>query len=183
MDKIIILRNKCEYLTNVLGLKDFSIAGGFIRDLFAGMDCVSNEVDLFFENEDSYAASCEVLEYQAKKIKERKNSKVFLLKDGSMVDLVYCSGKTVAETVFNFDILNCCVFFNIKDGLISQQGWLSDCEDKQIRINAVTFPYLTLGRIAKLKSRGWNISNSEELNILDYCYKAPWGPTIEAKYF
>jgi hypothetical protein len=180
MDKTTVLRIKCESLMSDLGLRNFSIAGGFIRDLYT--DSPINDLDLFFEDEKSYIDSCEALEYQAKKIKERKNSKVFKLKDGTLIDLVYCNGKTVADTVFNFDILSCCVFFNINDGLISKQGWLDDCEDKSIRLNTITFPYLTLGRISKLKSRGWNISTSEEFNILDYCYKAPWGPNTEFEY-
>lgn len=180
MDKIEIIRNKHREICSKFEIVNFSIAGGFIRDTYSGD--TPKDVDLFFQDEQSYKDSIEIMEYKAKKIKQRKNSVVFKTIEGEEIDLVYCNGKTVAETVFDFDLLSCCVFFNQIDGLISKEGWLNSCESKVLNLNIVRFPYLTLGRVAKFKKRGWEISNSDEINLLDYCYKASWGPSAELKY-
>ncbi len=166
-------------LIEFLETSEFIIAGGYIRDLLIGIK--PKDIDCFFINQEAYNLAVEAMEYKAKKIKQRKNSTVFKIRDGIEVDLVFSEKESFLQVIDAFDLHNCCAYFD-GNKIVSSNKFLMSCEDKQLIINHVTFPYLTLGRIAKFKSRGWNIIDEQEKLILDYCYKAPWGANKEQEY-
>lgn len=156
----------------------FLLAGGAVRDIIMGEK--PRDYDLFFTDKNIYNQACENMEYHAKKIKQRRNSTLYKLKDGAEIDLVF-STYNFENIHLNFDLHHCCVsFFN--GDILKSNMFNTAIEDRELILNVVTYPYLTLSRISKFKSRGWNIIEEQERLILDYCYKAPWGASKEIEY-
>lgn len=159
----------------------FCIAGGAIVNTINGDEV--KDIDCFFFQQDEYNKAIENIHYRAKLTKERKRSKVFKLKDGREIDVVLCEyAKNFNEIIDSFDMVHTQHYYNPDEGLVSRVNAELYAKNKILHLNCVTYPWLTLGRIAKKIKEGWLIDSNQERNILDYCYKAPWGPQKESEY-
>ena len=167
--------------SGIFGTDKFCIAGGAIVSTLNGDEV--KDIDCFFILEDEYWKAVENTHYRAKLIKERKNSKVFKLKCGTEIDMVLKKDAyTFNEVIDSFDMVHTQHYFHPDEGLVSRVNAELYAKNKTLHLNCVTHPWLTLGRIARKLADGWIIDSNQERNILDYCYKAPWGPQKESEY-
>lgn len=183
------LESKHGSLQRIIGINDFCIAGGYIRDLFARG--VSKDIDIFIPDEADYNKAVNVLSKEYSILKERKNSILFDT-ENEQIDLVKANNSDpfsveTREEAYNriidsFDIRCVQAFYSKGAGLVYKPGFVEDCLNKECNLATITLPYHTLGRLSKLRSKGWSISKEVESDILDYCYKAPWGVTKEVEY-
>lgn len=171
-----------EGVKNIIDNESFIIAGGSIRDIFTSHPI--NDIDCFFlaDDTDSYNCAVECFNYCAKLIKKRRNSHLFHHKELGNVDLVLSEHAEPIKIIESFDIVASCALFNPITSLVAHNKFVWSCNQGTVLINKITLPYHTLGRVAKLKSKGWNVDSDTEMNLLDYCYKAPWGPGVEFEY-
>ena len=167
-----------EYITdkNIKGL-EFYIAGGacvsqLLNDEIKDFDIFTNKLglNLLISLSRNYIV-----------VDERCNSMVLKHKEKEeLLDIVICEDPI--QTIKDFDLKHCCVYYDGKNIVEAIPDALSLAKNKKLVLNIIKFPYLTLGRIAKYKAKGFSIDRDNELNILDYCYKAPWGPNKEYEY-
>lgn len=169
-----------ELLSGIVNTFDFCLAGGAISSLLRGE--TPRDFDLFFINKESYElAVTHLINSGAELAKERKSSKLSKIGD-LFIDLVSSNEKSFHDVIDNFDLIHVCHFYTPQSGLVSLDGAVRANAGKEIRLHKVSLPYLTLGRIAKNKKNGFFVGPVVEGEILDYCYKATWGPSSEIEY-
>jgi len=168
---------KCS---EILGNSNFCIAGGAIVSHLLSTE--PSDTDCFFTNETYYNQAIGHIEYRAKLIKKRAKSRQYELENGMRIDVIFVSKDSYREVIECFDLVHCCHYYTPKEGIVSLENAESYTRLQLIHLKTITLPYLTLGRIAKAKTRGFCIDSNQENLILQYCYKAPWGPSKESEY-
>lgn len=174
------MENLYKKCAEVLGNSNFCIAGGAIVSHLLNLE--PSDVDCFFINETFYKQALSEIEFHSKLIKKRSNSSQFELRNGMRIDVVFVLKDSYKEVIECFDLVHCCHYYTPETGIISLENAELYTRHQTIQLKTITLPYLTLGRIAKAKTKGFHIDSHQESLILQYCYKAPWGPSKESEY-
>lgn len=168
---------------------EFFIAGGYLRDMYSGG--LPNDIDIFFHNKEDYEKACfEINRHKDYEIfKTRGSSTQYIKKDydfskdllPEIIDMVFIEDCTPESIINGFDFTVCCILF---DGLHLHYSveFHRDILNKELKINTISLPYHSISRVGKFKKRAYRITTETELQLLDYAYKAPWGPGKEAEY-
>jgi len=172
-----IIYNECA---KVLGNTHFCIAGGAVVSHLLNLE--PSDVDCFFINETFYEKALSEIKCHAEIIRKRVNSVQFKLINGMIVDVVLVKKDSFKEVIECFDLVHCCHYYTPDTGIVSLDNAKLYTRHQTIHLKTVTLPYLTLGRIAMAKARGFYIDSHQERLILDYCYKAPRGSLKETEY-
>lgn len=171
------LKDIHQKMQTLLATKDFIIAGGCIVSYVQGENI--NDIDCFFNNEISYIvalnAIAEAKGMHVEKIKTRKNSNVFELKDinhadfpfmnGMIIDLVYVPNlEILSDVIRGFDLEHCCVFYdNERDLIITKDNeTLGFIYNKILSFNNFKNPMGELARVSKFVKRGYKIFEKDK---------------------
>lgn len=171
------LKDIHQKMQTLLATKDFIIAGGCIVSYVQGENI--NDIDCFFNNEISYIvalnAIAEAKGMHVEKIKSRKNSHVFELKDsnnpdypfidGLKVDLVFVPKlEILSDVIKSFDLEHCCVFYDSEADMIitKDSSTLTMIKNKVLSFNNFKHPIGELARVSKFISRGYRILDKDK---------------------
>lgn len=171
------LKDIHQKMQRLLATKDFIIAGGCIVSYVQGESI--NDIDCFFNNEISYIvalnAIVEAEGMHVEKIKTRKNSNVFELKemnhpdfpfiDGLIIDLVFVPKlEILSDVIKSFDLEHCCVFYdNERDMIITKDNYtLNYINNKILAFNNFKNPMGELARVSKFVKRGYKIFEKDK---------------------
>jgi hypothetical protein len=193
-----VLNNTFNKVKILIGHSNFILAGGCVRDICNGDE--PRDIDVFFLNESDYLEACINLDYSCKMLKERRNSKVYMSKDETELDLVYPDTikelndsnimsifsdiqpePTGKDVIRNFDFADGQQYFDGSELVMTMMCTVA-MERKEILINQITFPYLSLGRASKMRKRGWEVSRPVLEALAEHCMNAPFGPGAELEY-
>lgn len=141
------------------------IAGGAIRDYFAGQD-IDSDIDVFFPNEDARkGANTAMRNNKAFRAAYKSEDISAYWWKGKLVQLI---GKhyfeNAAAAIAEFDFTVCCAGINGKD-IIGHEYFLADLAGKRLAINKLPFPLSTLQRVQKYAKKGFTACSGALLEI------------------
>lgn len=185
-------------VSELLGTKNFHIAGGALRTCVENFDILSmdmknnandqvpiysKDVDCFFGNVNEYNLALNTLKESGYEISKERANSVLMEKPGYIkYDLVYLShiynGKSIID---DFDFTNCCISIG-EEGLVTSTSFWEDVEKRKLVINKLKIPYHSIARAGKFMKKGYTISDEDKIYLFDNAAQSPVGPYEEDEY-